>query len=429
MSLEFNQIVNQVYKMGSMLEKLDFDLSESLDEARLLYDGASDLEAAWQRTDWVREKDISGYRGALPLSEESGVAEPVNATFPEPDVPKQATILAADGGQIYPNERSAVHYYLLNIGLFSYPHGQNDIPVQQTIPTLKFHKADVHDRYGHVIRNRVVDDRRTVEEMRLLAKSAWDASRSGAVQPIVALYDNRLLFVPGDNIRRNEDLLGDYLKGMRHLYDSGATLAGYLDNPRGRRVVQLLYLLSIESFEELKEKQSLLSQAGAMDGLLDKNLFQSVLKPGERSAIMVQNSPRNQQFIEKQGQNMEIAFFYLKVANTIARKTESNIVRVDIPMWVARDKQRVDALHALLLHQCRLQGRNPYPYALTRADELAYIGGKDRAKMQELVNEQIRRSTQRSGTPLMTGKSRGKDLARSDKRYHTMWGDIDIDSE
>jgi hypothetical protein len=265
--------------------------------------------------------------------------------------------------------------------------------------------------------------------MRLLAKSAWDASRSGAVQPIVALYDNRLLFQPGDNIRRDEDLPGDYLKGMRHLYDSGATLAGYLDNPRGRRVVQLLYLLSIESFEELKQKQSLLSQAGEMDGLLDKNLFQSVLKPGERSAIMVQNSPRNQQFIEKQGDSMEIAFFYLKVANTIARRTESNIVRVDVPLWVARDKERVDALHALLLHQCRLQGRNPYPYALTRADELAYIGSKDRAKMQELVNEQIRRSTQRSATTMMTGKSRGKDLARSDKRYHNMWGELDIDSE
>jgi hypothetical protein len=76
-----------------------------------------------------------------------------------------------------------------------------------------------------------------------------------------------------------------------------------------------------------------------------------------------------------------------------------------------------------------LQGRNPYPYALTRADELAYVGGKDRAKLQELINEQVRRNTGQHTAIMFTGKSRGKDLARSDKRYHTMWGDIEIDDQ
>ena len=42
--------------------------------------------------------------------------------------------------------------------------------------------------------------------------------------------------------------------------------------------------------------------------------FDHILKPGERSAIMVQNSPQNYAFKER-GENYEIAFFYLKVTN------------------------------------------------------------------------------------------------------------------
>ena len=49
MSLEFNRIVEQVYKMGAMLEKLDFDVSESVELARKRFDAASDLAEAYER--------------------------------------------------------------------------------------------------------------------------------------------------------------------------------------------------------------------------------------------------------------------------------------------------------------------------------------------------------------------------------------------
>jgi len=81
----------------------------------------------------------------------------------------------------------------------------------------------------------------------------------------------------------------------------------------------------------------------------------------------------------------------------------------------------------MLLQQCRLQGRNPYPYAITRADELAWIGGKDKAKLDELINVQVRRVKEELIGSTLPSKARTKELARSDKRYHTMqkWGDID----
>jgi hypothetical protein len=103
------------------------------------------------------------------------------------------------------------------------------------------------------------------------------------------------------------------------------------------------------------------------------------------------------------------------------------VVRLDIPVWVARDPQRVNALHALVLNQCKLQGRNPYPYAITRADELAYVGGKDRSKLEEMVNAQVRRVREELIGSTLPAKTRGKELARSEKRYHDMWGELKID--
>ena len=210
---------------------------------------------------------------------------------------------------------------------------------------------------------------------------------------------------------------------MVQLQDAGATLAGYVDDPyRSRRFIQLLFLMSIETEEELKLRQRELSSAGDLEGLRDPQFFDMVLKPGERSAILVQNSPQNKTF-KDWGESYEIAFFYMKVRNDYQTK----VVRVDIPIWVARDPARVDALHALLLEQCQLQGRNPYPYALTRADELAWVGGRDRSKLDELVAVQVRRVKEDLIGRTLAPKARGKELARSEKRAHSMRGEEIID--
>ena len=420
MSLEFNRVVQQVYKMGVMLEHLDFDLTATIDIARKRFEDSGDLSEVNERIEWVRSSDISGYRGAAPVDLPD--AEPINAIIPEPELPEQAIIIAADGGQVYPDELAPVHYYLINLGLFVYFHGLDVTPEQFTIPDLRYHKDHVHDRYGRLIRNRVVDDRRTVAEMRKLADEAWERRQTEI--PLITFYDNRLMYLPGsDDSRESRDLMSEYIGGMVHMHDAGATLAGYIDNPfRSRRVIQLLHLMSFENREELKLRQATLSTGGDMEGLRDVHLFTKVLDKGDRSAIMVQSSPQNKEFRDR-GVNYEIAFFYLKVYNQYAQR----VIRVDIPMWVARDKKRVNQLHALILNQCKLQGRNPYPYALTRADELAWIGGKDKSKLEELIHAQVRRVREELIGSTLPAKARGKQIARSDKRYHEMWGQVEID--
>jgi len=418
MALEFNKVMPQLHKMSAMIEALDFDMGQHLHIARQRFFDAPDLEATRERVNLVRQSDISGYRGAAPLN--NGEAEPINAIIaPPPTRPEHATILAADGSQVYTDEQAPVHYYLLNIGMFIYRYGISAVPTQLTIPELFYHKAHVHDGNGQVITNRTVDARRTLAEMQRLAEAAW-AYRNAVQGPMVALYDNRLLFWAGDDVVDSKELVKAYQGALVHLHDSGAILAGYVDNPRGSVMLRLLYLMSLRDYADIKANERLLATGGDLEGLRDRNLFSAILAPGERSAIMVQNSPRNLGY-KQRGVSYEIAFFYVRVGDAV----RSAVARVDIPMWVARDKGAVDDLHALLLAQSTMQGRNPYPYALTRADELAYVSSKDKRKLDELINIELRR---KGITPAAyLPKARGKELARSDRRGHELRSDLPQD--
>ncbi|MBC8099971.1 MAG: DNA double-strand break repair nuclease NurA [Armatimonadetes bacterium] len=416
MSLEFTKLMMQVQKLGAMLNALDFDLRDQLQIALERFGAAGDLDAVRERIEVVRGADVSGYRGAAPLDAPYG--QPVNLIYPAPDPIANATVLAADGSQIYPDEQSPVHYYLLNIGLFTYRHGMAHTPEQLSVPQLMYHKQHVHDKGGRVISNRTVDARRTLSEMEHLAQHSWTLHRAGAAQPVVALYDNHLLFWANSDVVNGDQILRDYLGAMTQLHDSGAVLAGYVDNPfRSRVMMRLLYLLSLKDAAEIKAKQNYLAQGGDLEGLRDIHLFDAILEPGERSAIMVQNSPRNLSY-KRRGASYEIAFFYIKVANAF----QSAIARVDIPVWVARDARAVDALHSLLLAQCTMQGRTPYPYALTRADELALVTGKDKAKLDELVRIEMRKKD--IAPQVGSAKDQSKNVARSDKRIYKLRTDI-----
>ena len=63
------------------------------------------------------------------------------------------------------------------------------------------------------------------------------------------------------------------------------------------------------------------------------------------------------------------------------------IACVEMPLWLAKDGERVAALHALLLDQCR---RNMgYPLALMEAHEQAVITGPERESFHRLMEAEV----------------------------------------
>jgi hypothetical protein len=84
---------------------------------------------------------------------------------------------------------------------------------------------------------------------------------------------------------------------------------------------------------------------------------------------------------------------------------------------VARDKAAVAALHALIVAQCSIQGRKHYPYALTRADELAYVSGGEKSQLDEMIRVEMLRHRLE---PEASNKLQTKGLARGDRRQHRL---------
>jgi hypothetical protein len=87
----------------------------------------------------------------------------------------------------------------------------------------------------------------------------------------------------------------------------------------------------------------------------------------------------------------EVHFFYV---NVVEKKQEPVIARVEVPAWVARDTEKLDLVHGAVVAQARITG--DYPYALARADELAYISSRERAAFEEMVMTALLRAGVRS---------------------------------
>lgn len=408
MSLEFTKIISDIQRMGRYLAYRDQD--ELIEKAlRILREQGSDMAFVRDRIRAVRESDVSGYRGAAPLAADAPSATPFHEMIPAPHPPEQAILIAADGSQIYPDYNASSLYYLLNIGVLVYYHGTHERPHQETQPGIFYNDGDLLDEARQVVSNRTVNSRRTVAEI----KTLWQQARLHRAEniPTVALHDGNLLkFFGGQDIANSGGLIQEYLGLLVALRDLDTWLVGYVDTPRSSYMISLLHLLDLEPYQIT---EAMLRNDGDLEGLTDAALFSRLLKPGERSPVMVQNSPTNYEY-QKFNPAHEIAALYINVSST---KTP-HIARVDLPMWVARDTHALDAVHALLLAQCRMQGLRPYPYALTRADELAYISGREKEQVEALVRRELRKNnvTAQEGSAKANSKDFARDSFKTDHR-------------
>ncbi len=385
-TLEFEKVITQVERMGRALALRNQDMSERALDAWEFLQKLDDLDAIRERIQLARERD-AGFRGAAPLH------EPINRAYPLPPLPERATILAADGSQIYPSIHAAAVYYLTNVGIFVYHHGTDRLPEQVTEPRLFYSDDDVRDKTGQVVTNTAVNARRNVAELQVLVRETWHR-RDECVCPLLAISDGPLLFWVGKDVPDGHELEGEYMGTLVWMHDlhaamqhgASASLIGYVDRPTSAFMVSLLYLMSLYEDEV---RGSVLATNGELEGLTDRQLLFRLLNddPGARSALMVQQSPQNKKYHDK-ADNLEITYFYLNVG----QPNDFQLARVEMPMWVASDPVAVDRVHALIYHQCQLMWR--YPYALTRADELAVIRAHEKSQLEELIEVELRRHDQ-----------------------------------
>ena len=405
MSLEFEKLTTSITDMareaGRRRDQQENNLKKALD---LLHKYASEWQVIDERLEAAIDKaDEKFYRSARPLHHEL----PLDQGIPPQAPPEQATIIATDGSQIVPDRHASFLYYLINVGSITYYHGSGRPPDVAAFPILFYPgTGDSETEDAFTVNSNLVSMRRDQQEIVTLAGMV--AAAVDEPGPTLGVLDQRLLYWPIGNGRSAQEnqVVKEWQNAMSAIHAAGGWLAGFIDRPGKRSVLAMLHTLDLEdSGQTIKDLYSFNSKI--YGGLTDTDLFDQLLEPEERSVIFVDISQHNNTFA-RQDQDNEVCFFYLKTGPYAGQ-----LARVDVPLWVARDKEVLNAVHALVVDQCRIIGN--YPYVITRADEIAVVGRRD----QEELENRIHLRMEEQGIHLTTtSKQQSKTFARGEKtRY------------
>ncbi len=186
----------------------------------------------------------------------------------------------------------------------------------------------------------------------------------------VALVDDPLIvWTPqGESEQEQRRVIDGFCEMLQAGQDAGTPVAGYVSRPGHRDVVGALRLTLCEP--DCPHDPA--SPCAQLTHLTDAQVFaRLLLQPGDRSPVFGSAARSLDLYPDAQ----RIAFFYLNAGSEIAR--------IEVPLWVAEDKDLIDRVHALCFDQAR-KGQG-YPIALAEAHERAVVRGPEREAFFRLV--------------------------------------------
>ncbi|MBI4330063.1 MAG: DNA double-strand break repair nuclease NurA [Chloroflexi bacterium] len=388
MTLELSQILPQIEQAVDNLRassrehalKKEIGLRVLRQQDSCLDQLKEKLKAA--RTTWL----VAGLTG--------GLANPHSA----PSLPPDFAVLAVDGSSIDFDRHRALSCYLLNTGLAYLRYGRPAEARLESYAALYSSPEDMalKDPGGSGQEQRMdsalLGIKRTVEEY---ARAALMVEGLAPGIATLALFDGSLILW-GLTAQNFPDFVVEAFLGkglLRHLdrlhqasLAWNVSVASYISYPGGADVVNVLRVALCPFSPPDCDRYCSFPGGGpgaspkerpcaGVAGLRDRDLFQEILKPGERSDIFVSLSSVVNQHYGKHRTH----FFYLNAGEEMAR--------VEVPMWVAEKAPLLDLTHAAIVDQCR-RGRG-YPVALQEAHEKAVVTGADREAFWSLVTREL----------------------------------------
>jgi hypothetical protein len=383
-TLELSGLAEQVRAMGQQLAVREQEYADLVAQARLWLAQYADQGESLCHP-------ARNFHAAIPTQ------EPLDAEHPLPAVPERFTFIAADGTEIQPDSHELAYYYLINVGCLVYRHGSGQTPEAYSQPTIGYAEDDIYDR-GQLVAGNLLDIKRDLAEITTLAERCVAESPDATT---VAVVDGTLIMwtladASPDYQREKAQV---YIQQLDHIRDSGAVVASFISRPQRSEVTRLLYLAS-----ENGDVERARNSDHRMKRLPDYAVFET-LAPGARSALFVSPSPINHAYYASAH---TIHFFYLNLA---AEGSAPAVARIEVPSWVAEDADRLALVHGAIVAQARITG--DYPYALVRADELAFISGPEREALEDMVIASLVRAGVRTA---LSPKKYYKTLTRQGKR-------------
>jgi len=370
-------------------EKLATRRQEVTDLFEAYADRLGDLREVFQKAAEVNPR----LRCAVPLD------EPLDAVIPMPGLPGKFTVMAADGSQINPSRHARVSFCVINVGIVTMMRGSGETPEIQMHSQLLDFDA-LYTPSGRMISEGLVALKRDLREREALAELA-----PGLKKPAISMTDGPLeLYREPQESASFEKTLDRYLEVLGRLRDQGLITLGYVDKPGSDLIARLLELIQLDEDELASSPRKSRRYAGVQDAQWLEARLQN---PGDRSALFGIHSETAREF---KG-DLALHFFYLNVGTP----GKPHLARVEIPGWVARDRDLIGMLQAVLTEQAAILGTRPYPYVLHRAHEVAVVTLPEHQHVEEMIVAEF----QRRGIPVAeeSYKQYHKDLDTTKTRY------------
>ena len=335
----------------------------------------------------LRETDPDKLRAKMEKAKTSWLlAWPENTlsgAYPAPEPPLNFSVAATDGSYIRPDRHIPARFVVINVGSALLIYGED--PMARLDSKSHFYFREEELRIPHPFKELSLEReflgaRRTVLELEALVGVATQG-----MKPVVGLQDGSLILwgLPTtdapDDISVRDHFLRPFLRALQKLRVQCIPVASYLSQPQSKDVVNSLRVEICDNEPVNCDKCSYVAQrqrpiCSDLAGVLDRQIFAS-LRPGERSDIYKSSSKILRVGYGEHG----VYFFYLNVGQ--------EIVRLEVPQWVACDEEKLSLVHALVYDQCQ-RGRG-YPSALQEAHEQAVITGPERRVVESLVEEAL----------------------------------------
>ncbi len=394
MPIDYQQIYTQIKEIGKGAKerrKKKEDAQASARQLLAVYD--SQLDLLRSKIDTAKQAD-SNIRCALPINEN------LASSYPAPDSVIQATLIAADGSQVNPDRHAAIQFCVVNVGAIQMKLNSGETPEIFTDTELLY--GDDLLPNGFPLSDGLVALKRDLAERTKLDELSKEIQGS-----VVTFTDGpiELWGAKGEDANSYEAIVQKYLGVLSRLQGRGVITAGYVDKPSADLVVHLLEIASADP-EQIQKLRDFHPLRSVSDRWLFGEQKNPLLPPGHRSAVFgIQSSSE-----KKYTGTLSLHFFYLNVG------TEGHPwpVRVEIPKWVADDKEKLDLLHSVLVEQCRMMGSKPYPYLLHRAHETAVVKMEEKQQIEKMLAMELRNHDEEMDG--ISNKSSAKGLQGRTKR-------------
>ncbi len=318
--------------------------------------------------------------------------------------PLSHSIFATDGSQIAPSHHEIAYCYLINVGRVMLHYGQSLHPLLDSLPEVFYKPEDLYASRKWGIRTEEwMGYRRTVSEAQTLAEMAcrWVKPPGAHYNtPNLAMVDGSLIYWFLENLPQpaRDCLLPPILEAWEQLRQTKIPLMGYLSASRSTEALSFLRLPAC-TYETPNCSVNCASKSETppchvMESLRDATFWANLLQPGQRSCLW-RSSAR---ILELYPEPLRIYFCYVHVGTEIAR--------VEIPAWVAQDKELFERSLSIMLGQ--VSKGYGYPVALAESHNQAVIRGGDRTRFFALLEAQMIRAGLRNvGISYKEARKRG----------------------